>query len=83
VLVVPRYKRIADILHAGGAYLLLHSDGFTEPYFPGLVDAGIDGVHTIEPAAGMDLARVKRMWGCLTVRFLVDKVGHGMDDIPL
>jgi uroporphyrinogen decarboxylase len=62
-LVVPRYKRIADVIHAGGAHLLLHSDGFTEPYFPGLVEAGIDGVHTIEPAAGMDLARVKRGWG--------------------
>ncbi|MBN2150919.1 MAG: hypothetical protein JW839_05725 [Candidatus Lokiarchaeota archaeon] len=62
-LVAPRYKRIADVLHAGGAKLLLHSDGFTEPYFPGLVEAGIDGVHTIEPSAGMDLGRVKRGWG--------------------
>ncbi len=62
-LIVPRYKRIADVLHAGGAKLLIHSDGFTEPYFPGLVEAEIDGVHTIEPVAGMDLGRVKRGWG--------------------
>jgi uroporphyrinogen decarboxylase len=62
-LIVPRYKRIADTLHRGGVKLLLHSDGFTEPYFPGLIEAGIDGVHTIEVAAGMDLGRVKRAWG--------------------
>nr|MDO8114762.1 uroporphyrinogen decarboxylase family protein [Candidatus Sigynarchaeota archaeon] len=62
-LIVPRYAKIAAELHRAGAKLLLHSDGFTEPYFPGLVKAGIDGVHTIEKAAGMDLGHLKVTWG--------------------
>ncbi|MFX0098908.1 MAG: uroporphyrinogen decarboxylase family protein [Candidatus Hodarchaeota archaeon] len=62
-LVVPRYKKIADELHRAGIKLLLHSDGFTEPYFPGFIEAGIDGIETIEKAAGMDFGHLKEKYG--------------------
>ncbi len=62
-LVVPRYEKLAKRFHQAGVKFLLHSDGFTEPYFPGLIDARIDGIVTIETAAGMDLAKLKRLYG--------------------
>nr|MDO8109161.1 uroporphyrinogen decarboxylase family protein [Candidatus Sigynarchaeota archaeon] len=62
-LVIPRYRKIAERLHRAGIKCLLHSDGFTEPYFPGFIDAGIDGIVTIEMGAGMDVGRLKKLYG--------------------
>jgi hypothetical protein len=62
-LVVPRYEKLAKKFHQAGVKFLLHSDGFTEPYFPGFIEAGIDGIVTIETAAGMDLGKLKRLYG--------------------
>jgi hypothetical protein len=62
-LVVPRYEKLAKRFHQAGVKFLLHSDGFTEPYFPGFIEAGIDGIVTIETAAGMDLGKLKQRYG--------------------
>jgi len=62
-LVVPCYKRIARLLHEHGIKFLLHSDGYTAPYFPGFISAGIDGIETIEEVAGMDLKALKACYG--------------------
>lgn len=62
-LVAPEYKRLNDYLHKRGLLSFYHSDGYTEPYFPGLIGAGFDGIQSLEPAAGMDLAHLKRTYG--------------------
>ena len=54
---------LAEKFHYAGIKFLLHSDGFTEPYFPGFIEAGIDGIVTIETAAGMNLGRLKQLYG--------------------
>src|SRR6056297_1406244 len=58
-MVVPRYKELNDYLHKRGLLSFYHSDGYTEPYFPGLIEAGFDGIQSLEPAAGMDLKHLK------------------------
>lgn len=62
-LVVPCYRELAEECHRSGVKFILHSDGYTEPYFPGYIEAGIDGICTIETAAGMDMAKLKQDYG--------------------
>ncbi|MHA1733503.1 MAG: uroporphyrinogen decarboxylase family protein [Promethearchaeota archaeon] len=62
-LVAPEYKRLNDYLHKRGLLSFYHSDGYTEPYFPGLIWAGFDGIQSLEPAAGMDLKHLKETYG--------------------
>jgi hypothetical protein len=62
-LVAPRYKELIDYIHKRGCLTFYHSDGFTEPFFPGLIKAGFDGIQSLEPAAGMDLKHLKETYG--------------------
>ena len=62
-LVAPRYKELINYLHRRGRLTFFHSDGYTEPYFPGLIEAGFDGIQSLEPAAGMDLKHLKDTYG--------------------
>jgi uroporphyrinogen decarboxylase len=58
--VIPLYR---EIVHAVDVPVLWHSDGFIEPLLHMIVDAGIVGVHALEPAAGVDMGRVKKQFG--------------------
>ncbi|MHA2088847.1 MAG: uroporphyrinogen decarboxylase family protein, partial [Promethearchaeota archaeon] len=46
-----------------GKYAVFHSDGYTEPYFEGLIEAGFKAVESLEPMAGMDLKYLKEAYG--------------------
>jgi hypothetical protein len=60
----PHLKRIADECHRRGVPFLKHLDGNTTVLLDILVDeVGIDGLHSIEPPAGMDIGWVKRTYG--------------------
>jgi uroporphyrinogen decarboxylase len=62
-LVFPRLKEAADAFHKKGAFVLVHSDGNILPLMDMIIEAGVDGVHSLEPASGIDLARVKEEYG--------------------
>jgi len=62
-LIIPAYKQVVQILRKAGKYVCFHSDGFTEPYFDGLVEAGFSGVESLEPMAGMNLKHLKETYG--------------------
>jgi uroporphyrinogen-III decarboxylase len=62
-LVVPCYKQMCDIVRKAGKHVFFHSDGFTEPYFPGLIEAGFHGVESLEPMSGMNLKHLKETYG--------------------
>jgi uroporphyrinogen decarboxylase len=62
-LVFPYVRRIADAIHKRGAFHLVHSDGYLMPIMDGLVDTGIDVLHSIDPSAGMDIGEVKEKYG--------------------
>ncbi len=59
----PRLARICDQVHKHGGFTWMHSCGFVEPFLPDLIDAGLDAIQSLEPAAGVDLARVKENFG--------------------
>ncbi len=62
-LIIPAYKQAIQILRKAGKYVCFHSDGFTEPYFEGLIEAGFSGVESLEPMAGMNLKHLKETYG--------------------
>lgn len=62
-LIIPAYKQAVQILKKAGKYVCFHSDGFTEPYFDGLIEAGFSGVESLEPMAGMNLKHLKEVYG--------------------
>ena len=53
---LPIYKRIVSSLkHAGARWVFLHCDGNLMPLLDLVVEAGIDGINPVEPAAGMNV----------------------------
>lgn len=60
---MPHYKKLNNIAKKNGQLTFYHSDGFTEPFFEGLIDSGFNGVQSLEPAAGMDLKYLKETYG--------------------
>ncbi|MHA1684294.1 MAG: uroporphyrinogen decarboxylase family protein [Promethearchaeota archaeon] len=59
----PRLKKICDQAHKYNAFTWQHSCGFIEEFLPDLIAAGLDAIQSLEPAAGVDLARVKEKYG--------------------
>lgn len=60
---VPQLKRINSAMRRTGKPMLLHSDGHIQEVLADCVGTGIDGLHPIERAAGMDLKKVKELYG--------------------
>jgi uroporphyrinogen decarboxylase len=62
-MILPRLKRMVDVIHEEGTMVIKHSDGNLYPILEAMVSCGADGLNPIEPVAGMDLATVKRLVG--------------------
>ena len=61
--VFPRMKRFVGAVHQAGAYVVKHTDGNAMKLLDGIVECGYDGLHSIDPLAGMDLGDVKNQYG--------------------
>jgi uroporphyrinogen decarboxylase len=57
------YRRLTETAHALGMKITIHSCGNVYPLLSWFADCGFDGVHALEPTAGMELAKVKEMIG--------------------
>jgi uroporphyrinogen-III decarboxylase len=62
-LIIPYYKQVCDVIRKAGKLIFFHSDGYITPYFPGLIEAGFNGVESMEPMAGNDLRYLKETYG--------------------
>jgi len=62
-LILPHNRRIIQHMKSKGLPIILHSCGFVEPLVPGFIEAGIDILQAMEVKAGMDLRRLKPMFG--------------------
>ncbi len=60
---LPGLVRVVEKVHALGARVIKHSDGNVTRLLDMFVEAQIDGFHPSDPAAGMDIAEVKRHYG--------------------
>ncbi|RLI37362.1 hypothetical protein DRO55_01510 [Candidatus Bathyarchaeota archaeon] len=62
--ILPSLKEHVRVCHKLGVPFIKHTDGNIESIeSPFLVESGVDGYHAIEPRAGMDIARLKRLYG--------------------
>jgi hypothetical protein len=61
--IIPHFKKLIDMAHRAGKLQIFHSDGMVEPYYPALVEAGLDAHQSLEPVAGNDIAAIKAKWG--------------------
>jgi uroporphyrinogen decarboxylase len=60
----PHLRRLADLGHAFGLKVQLHCCGGFEPLIPGLIEAGIDALQSLQPdARDMAPERLKRLYG--------------------
>lgn len=62
-LVLPLLKREVSAFKKLGVRVIHHSDGYIVPLLPLLIEAGVDAVHSLEPAAGVDIGWVKEKYG--------------------
>jgi uroporphyrinogen decarboxylase len=61
--ILPRLKKIIQVIHENGAKVIKHSDGNVLQIIDMLIEAGIDGLHPIDPIAGMDISKIKQKYG--------------------
>lgn len=59
----PVYRQVLSDLNYRQKPVILHCDGNINPLLPYLAELGFAGVHSLEPAAGMDLSQVKQQYG--------------------
>ncbi|MCD6284978.1 MAG: hypothetical protein J7M39_03575 [Anaerolineae bacterium] len=61
---VPGIRQLAELAHAHGAFMFLHSDGAIRKAIPDLIEAGVDILNPIQwRCAGMERQRLKRDFG--------------------
>jgi uroporphyrinogen decarboxylase len=56
---LPGLKRVVATAKELGAYVIKHTDGNITPLLDMIVGTGIDGLHPLDPGAGMNIADVK------------------------
>jgi uroporphyrinogen decarboxylase len=57
------YSHIVETAHALGMKIVVHSCGNVMPLLEWFADCGFDGVHALEPTAGIDIADAKAFVG--------------------
>lgn len=63
-LMVPRYRRITDLLRSYGVdVVLLDSDGDVRQLIPLWLEGGVNGIFPMEVAAGMDIVALRKEYG--------------------
>jgi len=58
----PRYKRLAEVIHKGGAFFHFHSDGWIEPVIQDLIEIGVDVLEPLQPES-MNIRIIKEKYG--------------------
>ena len=61
--VAPYLARLVRGYRQMGAYVIKHTDGDIMPIMDQLVAAGPHGIHSLDPMAGVDIKKVKRLYG--------------------
>ena len=60
---LPYMKEMVDLAHEKGVPFIKHTDGNLWPIMDMIVDTGIDALDPLEPIAGMDIGKVKELYG--------------------
>ncbi len=71
----PYYREIWDLVSSRGTRVFEQdTDGNINPILAALLDCGLNSIHPLEPAAGMDIVQIRRTYGKrLALRGGIDK----------
>jgi uroporphyrinogen decarboxylase len=61
--IIPYYKKLYQECKKHGMFIVQHSCGYIDEILPHLVDAGLDCIQALEPAAGVNLGHLKDTLG--------------------
>jgi len=62
--IAPYYRRIWEMVSERGARIFAQdSDGNTEAVIPAFLEAGVNVMYPMEPAAGMDIVKLRQQYG--------------------
>ena len=62
--ILPHLERLIDLGHSYGLKVMLHCCGGFAPLIPSMIEAGLDGLHAVQPHChGMDLQSLKDNYG--------------------
>lgn len=62
--ILPHIKRLTELGHQYGLKVMLHCCGGFKELIPSMIEAGLDGLHAIQPSCkGMDLGVLKEEFG--------------------
>jgi len=61
--VFPYISREVDLTHKLGLPAVFHCDGNVTPIIEDIVKAGFNGIHSLQPNAGVNIVSIKRGWG--------------------
>ena len=61
--ILPNLTKLVKTIRDAGAYCVKHTDGNIWSIIPDFIDCGIQGIQSLDPLAGMDLAKVKEAFG--------------------
>jgi len=61
--IFPALKEIVDYCHRRKTPCLKHTDGNIWALMDMIVETGFDGIHPIDPVAGMDIGEAKQKYG--------------------
>lgn len=61
--ILPYLKEMVDLAKSKGVPFIKHTDGNIWSIIDMIVNTGIDGLDPIEPIAGMDIGKVKELYG--------------------
>ena len=67
--ILPYYQQIYDACKKRGVFVIQHSCGYIDEFLPEMVEVGLPGIQSLEPAAGVDLAALKEKLGDRVVFF--------------
>lgn len=83
-LVYPHYKKLVSAVKAyKDIPIIFHSDGNINTALQDIAECGFDGLHSLQPSAGMDLAKVKADYGeklCLWGNIDLNLLSFGSDE---
>jgi uroporphyrinogen decarboxylase len=59
----PSLKKMVELAHSLNVPVIKHTDGNIWKIFDLIIETGVDGIHPIDPMAGMDLGEAKTKYG--------------------
>ena len=61
--IAPPFQKIVQYAHSRGIPVIKHTDGNIWPIYDIIINMGADGIHPIDPMAGMDIGEAKAKFG--------------------